>query len=177
MIFNELPLKGAYVIDLEKFEDERGFFARFWCRNEVAEKGLTTKILQINNSMSRLKGIVRGLHFQCEPKIESRIIRCIHGVIWDVIVDIRVGSPTYGKWCARELNEETRTMMYVPKGFAHGFQTLTDNVEILYLHSEYYNKKYERGIVYNDKLIDIHWPLLISEISERDRLLPKLIDI
>ena len=174
MKFTELPLKGAYTIDLEKMEDDRGFFARYWCKNEFEELGLDANIVQINNSMSRYKGTLRGLHFQCPPKAETKIVRCIYGTIWDVIVDIRESSPTYGKWYGTELNDINRTMMYVPKGFAHGFQTLVDNVELLYLHSEFYSQKHESGLSYNDKTIAIDWPLPVSEISERDKLYPTL---
>jgi dTDP-4-dehydrorhamnose 3,5-epimerase len=174
MKFTELPLKGAYTIDLEKMEDVRGFFARYWCKNEFEEFGLDANIVQINNSMSRYKGTLRGLHFQFPPKAETKIVRCIYGTIWDVIVDIRESSPTYGKWYGTELNDNNRTMMYVPKGFAHGFQTLVDNVELLYFHSEFYSQKHESGLSYNDKTIAIDWPLPVSEISERDKSHPNL---
>ena len=172
--FTELPLKGAYTIDLDKREDDRGFFARYWCKNEFAELGLDTNIVQINNSVSPQKGTLRGLHYQRPPKAETKIVRCIRGSIWDVIVDIREGSSTYGKWYGFELNEDNRTMMYIPKGFAHGFQTMVDNVELLYLHSEFYSKEDEGGLLYNDKEIAIDWPILVSEISEKDKSHPIL---
>ena len=172
--FTELPLKGAYTVDLEKRGDDRGFFARYWCKNEFEEFGLDANIVQINNSMSRYKGTLRGLHFQCPPKAETKIVRCVKGAIWDVIVDIRKNSRTYGKWFGAELTAENRTMMYVPKGFAHGFQTMVDNVELLYLHSEFYSKEDEGGLLYNDKDIAIEWPLPVSVISKRDKSHPAL---
>jgi dTDP-4-dehydrorhamnose 3,5-epimerase len=175
--FFELPLKGSYTIELEKIEDKRGFFARYWCQNEISKIGLDTNIVQINNSVSKTKGTIRGLHFQRPPKAETKIIRCIKGYIWDVIVDIRLESPTYGKWYGYELSEENRTMMYVPKGFAHGFQTLVDDVELIYLHSEFYSKNNEAGLFYNDKDIAIDWPLSVTETTSRDESHPKLRDI
>ncbi|SVE03487.1 uncharacterized protein METZ01_LOCUS456341 [marine metagenome] len=174
MIFNELPLKGAYTIDLEKREDGRGFFARYWCKKKFEELGLDTNIVQINNSVSTQKGTLRGLHYQRPPKAETRIVRCIRGSIWDVIVDIREGSSTYGKWYSTELNDNNRTMMYVPQGFAHGFQTMVDNVELLYLHSEFYSIGDGGGLFYNDKDVAIDWPLPVSVISKRDRSHPAL---
>ena len=177
MIFNELPLKGAYTIDLEKREDGRGFFARIFCLDEFEKQGLNISIVQMNTTLSKERGTVRGLHFQRPPKAEAKIVRCIIGSIWDVIVDIRESSPTYGKWYAAELNDNNRTMMYVPKGFAHGFQTLVDNVELLYLHSEFYSAEHEGGLLYNDKTVGINWPSPISEISERDKTHPMLNDL
>jgi len=172
--FNELPLKGAYTIDLKKRGDERGFFARYWCQNEFSKLGLDVNIVQINNSLSRSKGTLRGLHFQYIPKAETKVIRCIRGSIWDVIVDLREDSSTYGKWFGVELTAENRTMMYVPKGFAHGFQTMVDNVELLYLHSEFYSQEDEGGLLFSDKDVAIDWPLPVSEISARDKLHPTL---
>jgi dTDP-4-dehydrorhamnose 3,5-epimerase len=131
----------------------------------------------MNTTLSKERGTVRGLHFQRPPKEEIKIVRCISGSIWDVIVDIRKSSPTYGKWYAAELNDNNRTMMYVPKGFAHGFQTLADNVELLYLHSEFYSKKNEGGLLYADKTVNIDWPLPVSDISERDKVHPMLSEL
>ena len=172
MIFNKLPLQGAYTINLEKNEDKRGFFARIFCLDEFEKQGLNISVIQMNTTLSKERGTVRGLHFQRPPKAEIKIVRCISGSIWDVIVDIRESSPTYGKWYAAELNDNNRTMMYVPEGFAHGFQTLADNVELLYLHSEFYSKEHEDGLLYNDKAVAIDWPLPVSEISERDKSHP-----
>ena len=174
MKFNKLPLNGAFTIELERNQDERGFFARYWCKKEFKEFGLDVNISQINNSLSRDKGTLRGLHFQYPPRAEAKIIRCLSGAIRDVIVDIRKSSNTYGQWCGVELNDDNRSMIYVPKGFAHGFQTLVNDVELLYLHSEFYSPKHESGLLFNDKTINIDWPLPVSEISERDKFFPTL---
>jgi len=177
MIFNTLPLKGSYTVDIDKREDDRGFFARYYCIKEFEKEGLTTNIVQMNSTLSKKKGTIRGLHFQRQPKAETKVVRCISGSIWDVIVDIRENSPTYGKWYGLELSSNNRTMMYVPKGFAHGFQTLVDNVELLYLHSEFYSKQLEGGLLYNDKALAIDWPLPVSEISKRDKSHPALYEL
>jgi len=177
MIFTSLPLEGAYSINIDKKDDSRGFFARLYCREEFEKQGLITNLVQMNTTLSREKGTIRGLHFQNLPKAEVKIVRCLRGKIWDVIVDIRAKSPTYGQWYGKELNEENRTMMYVPKGFAHGFQTLADNVELLYLHSEFYSKKNEGGLLYADKTVNIDWPLPVSDISERDKVHPMLSEL
>lgn len=174
MIFTPLPLKGAYIINLEKNKDHRGFFARLYCNEEFKKNGLNYNFVQMNNSFSRKKGTVRGLHFQRPPKAETKIMRCFRGAAWDVIVDIRSDSPTYGKWHGVELNEENRTMIYVPIGFAHGFQTLTDDVEQLYVHSEFYNQEHQGGLRYNDQAVAIEWPLPVTEISFRDKSYPFL---
>ena len=168
MIFTPLPLKGASLIDLEKIEDERGFFSRYYCEKEFADQGLEKTWVQINLSLSRKKGTLRGLHFQHPPKAEAKIVRCLRGAIWDVIVDIRANSSTFGKWVGKELNDENRTMMYVPKGFAHGFLSLEKNSEILYLVSEFYSEKYETGLIWNDSDININWPFEPLEISKKD---------
>jgi len=170
MIFHKLPLEGLYLIDLDKKEDERGFFARYYCKNEFAEHGLATKWLQINTSFTKKKGTLRGLHFQRPPKAEAKLIRAIRGSIFDVIVDIRASSSTFGKWVARELNGKNRSMIYIPKGCAHGFQTLSDNVELLYMHSEFYEPALEGGILYNDNLLKINWPLRITSLSDKDKV-------
>lgn len=177
MIINQLPLKGAYTINLDKEEDKRGFFARFFCSKEFNDHGLDFSIVQMNTTLSKKRGTIRGLHFQRKPKVEKKIVRCIRGSIWDVIVDIRANSPTYGKWYGIELNDENRTMMYVPKGFAHGFQSLGDNVELIYLHSETYSKDHEAGLLYNDKALAISWPFPVTEISDRDKINPTLDDL
>lgn len=170
MIFSPLPLKGAYIINLDKIEDNRGFFARFYCIEEFEKQGLNTNLVQMNTTLSRKKGIIRGLHFQRPPKAEIKVVRCLRGAIWDVIVDLRANSPTFGQWLSEELNDENRSMMYVPEGFAHGFQTISEDVELLYLHSEFYSAVHEGGLLYNDQAVGIDWPLPVSEISERDTL-------
>ena len=168
MIFKPLPLTGAYAINLEKKEDHRGFFARSFCLEELAKQGLEMKIAQINNSMSKYKGTLRGLHFQYPPKAEIKIIRCIRGSIWDVIVDIRKDSPTYGRWYGIELNESNRSLLYVPKGFAHGFLSLTDDAEIIYLVSETYSPAHEGTLRWDDPFHKIQWPIQPHEISQKD---------
>ena len=174
MKFTELPLKGAFIIDLEKREDARGFFARYWCQEELVQIGLDANIVQINNSMTQYKGTVRGLHFQRPPKAETKIVRCIRGAVWDVIVDLRQCSPTYRKWHAVELNEENRIMIYIPKGFAHGFQTLADSTELLYLHSEFYSSEHEGGLRYDDPSVGVQWSIPMTAISVKDQNYPFL---
>jgi dTDP-4-dehydrorhamnose 3,5-epimerase len=169
MKFSALPLRGAYTIDLQKLADDRGFFSRLWCSKELSEFGLDTKIVQINNSQSKSKGTLRGLHFQYPPKAETKIVRCINGAIWDVIVDIRKSSKTYGQWFGMELSEENRTMVYVPKGFAHGFISLMDYSEIIYLVSEEYSTSHEGTLHWNDPFHGIDWPIEPKIISDKDR--------
>ena len=174
MKFNPTPLKGAYTIDLEKRGDDRGFFGRFFCENEFADAGLETRFVQVNNSLTAKKGTLRGLHYQLPPAAEVKVVRCIRGALWDVIVDIRAGSPTFGKWFGAELTAENRTMMYVPRGFAHAFVTLEDDTEALYLVSAFYSPENERGVRWNDPAVAIDWPITPSEISEKDSNWPDL---
>ena len=148
MKFNPTPLEGAYTIEIEKRGDDRGFFARFFCEKEFREAGLETRFVQINNSLTGLKGTLRGLHYQLPPNAEVKVVRCIRGELWDVILDLRAGSSTFGKWFGAELTAENRRMMYVPRGFAHGFVTLTDDTEALYLVSAFYGPEQERGVRY-----------------------------
>lgn len=169
MKFTPTPLNGAYLIDLEKKEDERGFFARSFCVNEFENQQLEHNIVQINNSLSVTKGTLRGMHYQLAPKAETKIVRCITGSLYDVIIDLRKESPTFGKWFGHELSAQNRTMLYVPKGFAHGFITLTDNTEALYLVTEFYAASQERGIRYNDPYFDIRWPITPVVVSEKDQ--------
>ena len=177
MRFTPLPLAGAYLIDLEKREDDRGFFARYFCENEFAERGLSSRWVQMNTSLSREKGTLRGLHFQRPPKAEAKVVRCLRGAIWDVIVDLRKGSQTFGQWYGADLNDINRTMMYVPQGFAHGFQTLTDNVELLYLHSEFYSPEHDSGISAQDPELAIPWPESITQFSTRDLGFPTIVQM
>jgi dTDP-4-dehydrorhamnose 3,5-epimerase len=144
MKFRQTPLEGAYLIELEKRGDDRGFFARFFCQNEFGAAGLETRFVQINNSLTANKGTLRGLHYQLPPAAEVKVVRAIKGALWDVIVDLRAGSPTYLKWFGAELNGNNRLMMYVPRGFGHGFVTLSDHVEALYLDSAFYSPEAER---------------------------------
>jgi dTDP-4-dehydrorhamnose 3,5-epimerase len=172
MLFSETPLKGSYLINLEKREDDRGFFARFFCKNEFEGLGLDYNIVQINNSLSKDKGTLRGVHYQLTPKEETKIVRCIKGKLYDVIVDLRKDSATFLKWFGAELSEENRTMMYVPKGFAHAFLTMTENTEAFYLTTEFYAPELERGIRWNDPKIGIKWPFAPVVISEKDNKHP-----
>jgi len=168
MIFTATQLDGAWLIDLEPREDERGFFARIWCRQELAAQGLDTDIAQENLSLNRHRGTVRGLHFQRPPHEETKIVRCTRGGIFDVIVDLRPRSPSYLRWQGFELTAENRKALYVPKGFAHGFQTLASNAEIIYQISEFYAPNSAGGYRYDDAAFRIAWPLPVTVISERD---------
>jgi dTDP-4-dehydrorhamnose 3,5-epimerase len=174
MKFHQTPLDGAYTIEPEKRGDDRGFFARLFCEKEFGAAGLETRFVQINNSLTRSKGTLRGLHYQLPPAAEVKIVRAIKGALWDVIVDLRPGSPTYLKWFGAELTDEDRRMMYVPRGFAHGLVTLTDDVEAFYLVSAFYAPAAERGMRFNDPAIGIKWPVLPREMSDKDRKWPDL---
>ena len=168
MKFVPTPLSGAYLIELEKREDERGFFARFFCEREFAEAGLETRFVQINNSLSRDKGTLRGMHYQLDPSAEVKVVRALHGALWDAILDLRQGSPTFGHSFGAELTGENRRMMYVPRGFAHGFLTLEPDTEALYLVSAFYDPARERGVRWNDPRFNIPWPAAPQIISEKD---------
>lgn len=172
MKFHSLPLIGAYLIELSPHRDERGFFARCFCQEVFAQHGLESQFVQVNNSFSQSKGTLRGLHYQLDPMAEVKWVRCLQGSIYDVIVDIRADSPTFGGSYGTVLSAENRKMMYVPKGFAHGFLTLSDNAETLYLVSQFYSKNLERGIRWNDPFFNIEWPMSPDVISERDRTHP-----
>ncbi len=168
MIFAATRLEGAWIIDIEPREDERGFFARTWCRQELAAQSLDTEIAQESLSYNRHHGTVRGLHFQRSPHEETKIVRCARGAIFDVIVDLRPHSPTYLGWQGFELTAENRTAVYIPKDFAHGFQTLTDDAEIAYQISAFYAPAATSGYRYDDAAFGISWPLPVTVISERD---------
>lgn len=169
MIFKETYLKGSFVIKQESKEDERGFFARYFCAKEFNKKNLNINWVQINNSLSNHVGTLRGMHIQEKPFQEVKLVRCISGSIYDVIVDLRENSSTFGKYFATELNSENREMLYVPKGFAHGFITIKQNSEIIYLVSEYYNPESERTLKYDDSQVAIKWPIKAKVISEKDK--------
>ena len=175
MKFLETPLKGLTIIELESYRDDRGLFFRLFCSNELKEIGLNKNIMQINQSLTIKKGAVRGMHFQFPPKAEIKIIKCIRGTIFDVAIDLRKQSPTFLQWYGEILSAGNMKLMYIPEGFAHGFQTLEENSELLYLHTEFYSPENEGGIRYDDPRIDIKWPLEVIEISERDKKF-KLID-
>ena len=168
MIFKETELKGAFVIELDPIRDERGFFARTWCRKEFEAHGLNSDLVQCNTSFNKKKGTLRGMHYQVAPHEEAKLIRCTMGAIYDVIIDIRKESKTYKQWFACELTAENRKMLYVPKGFAHGFQTLEDNTEVFYQMSEFYKPEYAKGIRWDDPSIGITWPIQKFIISVRD---------
>lgn len=174
MIISSLPLLGAYIIDPEKKEDNRGFFARIFCEEEFKKAGLETKFIQMNDSLSFKKGTLRGMHYQLPDSAEVKIVRCIKGALYDVIVDIRPDSTTFKQWCGVELSEKNRCMMYVPRGFAHGYITLEDNTEIIYFVSSEYSPDKERGISYSDPAIGIQWPIAHSDISVKDENWPDI---
>ena len=174
MKFTALPLLGAYVIELEPRGDLRGFFARTFCVQEFAAYGLTTHWVQSNMSFSSNAGTIRGLHFQRAPMMETKLVRCTRGIIFDVIVDLRLNSATYGQWHGEQLDDNNRRMIYVPEGFAHGFQALSNNVEMLYLHSAPYSSQHEDGLKWDDPKLGIPWPIPMTDISLRDEGFPYL---
>lgn len=169
MIFTPTPLSGAYLIELEKKGDERGFFARAFCEQEFRQHNLVGHFCQVNNSLTAQKGTLRGMHYQLAPKAETKLVRCIRGALYDLILDLRQGSPTFGKSFGAELTAENRRMIYVPKGFGHGFITLADDTEAFYFVDEFYAPEYERGIRYDDPAFDLPWPIPPSVISDKDR--------
>lgn len=169
MNIKELDIPGVFIIELNPVNDERGFFMRTY-DNELFEKyGLHRQWVQENHSCSEKKGIIRGLHFQVEPYAETKLVRCIRGKIFDVAVDIRKDSPTFGKWTGVELSEENKKMLYIPRGFAHGFCTLTEISEVVYKVDNFYSPENERGIIWNDPDIDIDWPIKVPILSDKDR--------
>jgi dTDP-4-dehydrorhamnose 3,5-epimerase len=169
MKFSRTSLAGLWLIDLELREDERGFFARTFCENEFAGHGLNTRWPQCNLTLTKKRGAIRGMHFQSEPKPEIKLIRCAAGKIYDVLLDVRRDSPTFGKWEGFELSAANRRQLYVPGGFAHGFQCLEDNCEVFYQMSEFYAPELARGIRWNDPFFKVHWPLEPTVIAAKDR--------
>lgn len=176
MRFEETRLLGAHVIDLEPIADDRGFFARSFCGREFEERGLQSVVAQCNVSFNTRKGTVRGLHFAVEPGAEAKLVRCTRGSIWDVIVDLRPDSPTYREHVGFELSAENRRALYVPIGFAHGFQTLTDDSEVFYQMSGPYVAEAHRAYRFDDPAFGIDWPLTVSALSDRDARSPYLGD-
>jgi dTDP-4-dehydrorhamnose 3,5-epimerase len=172
MKFLETKLKGAYIIELEPRRDDRGLFARTFCKREFTEINHTKEFVQFNHSLSVQKGTLRGMHFQVPPTAEIKLIRCIRGKVYDVIIDIRSGSPTFLQHIGVILSEENMNMIYVPEGFAHGFQTLEDNTQLIYHHTNYYTPENERGISFRDPAINIKWPLVPENLSEKDQKYP-----
>jgi dTDP-4-dehydrorhamnose 3,5-epimerase len=169
MKFTPTPLKDAYVIDLEKRGDDRGFFARFFCRDEFREQGLKEQFVQVNNSFSKDKGTLRGMHYQLAPHCETKVVRCLTGALYDVIIDLRPESPTFKQHFGVELTAENRTMLYVPDGFAHGFLTLKEDTESLYLVTEFFAPEAERAIRWNDPTFGIEWPATPEIVSNKDQ--------
>ncbi|MBU4601434.1 dTDP-4-dehydrorhamnose 3,5-epimerase, partial [Candidatus Parcubacteria bacterium] len=145
MKFKKTKLKGLYIIEPEPRIDERGYLMRTFCKEELNKYGLQFTIVQVNQTLTKKKGTVRGMHFQTPPKAEDKIVQCLHGAIYDVAIDLRADSPTYGKWVAEELNEDNKKMFFIPKGFAHGFQSLTNNCEVQYFMSEFYSPEHASG--------------------------------
>ena len=167
--FHSAPLSGLTVVQRRPIEDQRGFFSRFFCADEFRQAGFTQPIAQINHTLTRKKGAVRGLHFQRPPHAETKVVSCLKGNIFDVAVDLRRGSPTFLKWHGEVLSAENRRSLLIPEGFAHGFQTLTDDCELIYLHSASFHPEAEDALNVNDPKLAIVWPLAMTELSERDR--------
>lgn len=174
MQFTKLDIPGAYRLDLETYEDERGFFARAYCEHEFAAHDLATRMVQTNVSFNRRRGTLRGMHYQAAPHQEAKLVRCTRGAIYDVMVDMRPESPTYRRWAGVELSAANGRMLYVPKGCAHGLITLADDTEVTYQVSAFYAPSHERGLRYDDPAIGIEWPIDVAVISEKDRAWPYL---
>lgn len=168
MIFSETNLKGAFEIEPELLKDERGFFARTFCMKEFENHGFFQKFVQSNISFNLRKGTLRGMHYQAKPHEEAKLIRCTRGAIYDVIIDLREDSPTFRKWIAVELTEQNYKMLYVPEGFAHGFQTLENNTEVFYQMSEFYHPESAKSLRWDDPAFSIVWPDAERIISEKD---------
>ena len=172
MKFIETRLKGAFIIEPERLEDERGFFARTFCQKEFEAHGLNPRMVQCNISYNKHKGTLRGMHYQAAPMAEAKLVRCTRGAIYDVIIDLQPESPTYCEWLAEELNAENSKMIYIPEGFAHGFQTLEDDTEVFYQMSEFYSPEHARGVRWDDPIFGIEWHLNTKIISENDQNYP-----
>jgi dTDP-4-dehydrorhamnose 3,5-epimerase len=172
MIFTPLSLTGAWIIDIERLEDDRGFFARTYCQKQFAEHGLNPNIAQCNISYNKVKGTLRGMHLQVEPFQEVKLVQCIQGSIFDVMIDLRPNSPTFCEYVGVELSAENHKMLYIPEGFAHGFITLEDHSTIFYQMSQFYAPSYARGFRWNDPRFGINWPIDVKVISDRDRSYP-----
>lgn len=172
MIITETKLTGAFIIEPERLEDERGFFARTFCRKEFTARGLHVEFVQNSISFNKVKGTLRGMHYQTAPNQETKLVRCTSGAIYDVIIDLRPDSPTYTQWAAVELSVENCKMLYIPEDFAHGFLTLTDNTEIFYQMSQFYVPDAAHGWRWNDSVFNIDWPIPIVAISSKDQNYP-----
>ena len=176
MKITEKELKGLFEIELNPFEDHRGFFMRTYDSNILIEYGINKEWVQENHSSSVQKGTLRGLHFLNMPHTDAKLIRCVRGEIYDVVVDIRKDSATYGKWTSVILSEKNKKSLFIPRGFAHGFCTLTENCDIIYKHDNFYNGKYDSGILWNDSDLNISWPIENLILSDRDKLLQTFSD-
>jgi dTDP-4-dehydrorhamnose 3,5-epimerase len=175
MRFEETALPGAYVIELDLLTDHRGFFARSWCQQEFAERGLNPNLVQCNISFNHKRGTLRGMHYQREPHGEAKLVRCTQGAIYDVLVDLRPQSPTFTQWIAVELSAENRRMLYIPEGLAHGFQTLEDNTEVFYQMSEFYHPECAAGVRWNDPAFGIEWAIAHPILSDKDQSYPDFV--
>ncbi len=168
MIFRTTGLKDAFIIEIQKFEDSRGFFGRTFCQKEFEKSGIAMNVAQANVSYNKTKGTLRGMHYQAAPFGEAKLVRCTRGSIYDVIIDVRPDSPTYKQWTGVELSADCYSMLYVPENFAHGFLTLEDDTEVIYQVSQFYTPASERGIRYDDPAFRINWPLEVRVISDKD---------
>jgi dTDP-4-dehydrorhamnose 3,5-epimerase len=175
--FQETELPGAFVIEPERIEDDRGFFARIWCIREFADHGLSTDLVQCNVSYNARKGTLRGMHYQVAPHAEIKLVRCTRGSILDVIVDVRPESPTFHRWVGVELSARNGRMLYIPEGFAHGFQTLEDGSEVFYQMSTFYHPESARGLRWDDPAVGIEWPLDVAVMAEKDKSFALLAEI
>jgi len=169
VIFTETNLEGAYIIDIKEIADDRGFFARGWCEDEFKQHGLNPRVAQLNLGFNLKRGTLRGMHFQKAPKAEVKVVRCTQGAVFDVMIDMRPDSPTHGQWVGVELTPDNHRMLYVPEGFAHGYQTLADNSEIYYQTSQFYAPGLAAGVRCDDPAFGIEWPLAVESISDQDR--------
>lgn len=170
--FHDTPLHGLKLVQRKPISDARGFFARFYCADEFRAAGLDKAIAQINHTLTRSKGAVRGLHFQHPPHAEIKLVSCLSGAVFDVAVDLRADSPTFLRWHGETLSAENRRSLLIPEGFAHGFQTLTEDCELIYLHAAPFHPEAEGALNVADPALAIQWPLPVSELSERDRVHP-----
>lgn len=175
MIFTKTALSGATIVDMERREDARGYFGRTYCEREFEANGLPTGMVQTNMSLTRRAGTLRGMHYQMAPNAEDKLVRCVQGAIWDAIVDIRPESPTYCQWIGVELSEANGRMLLVPKGFAHGFVTLTDDAAVTYQVSAFYSPQSERGARHDDPAFGIAWPVPVIDMSDKDRSWPAFV--
>jgi len=172
MRFTETKVKGAFLVDLERREDNRGFFARSWCAREFQANGLNATVAQVNVALTAVKATLRGMHLQALPHAESKTVRCTRGSVFDVVLDLRANSPSFKRWDAFELNEINHCMLYIPEGCAHGYQSLVDASEIEYLTSAFYSPESAYGVRFNDPAFGINWPLSVDLISDADRAWP-----